>query len=168
MKKKCYHCKQTLPLTDFHIKRASPDGHRSYCKACAIEITKRKYHSDSSYRQSLLDREHEIWINHPEKKRESHNKAIRKYRKTHKKKINEVQKVNRLLKKTGLSEQVCIRAKGKCENCGKPIIKIKGCTTYAIHHLNGNRLDNRLENLLLVCPYCHLHVFHNNIPRTIP
>ena len=25
----------------------------------------------------------------------------------------------------------------------------------ALHHINGDRLDNRLENLTLLCPNCH-------------
>jgi 5-methylcytosine-specific restriction endonuclease McrA len=25
----------------------------------------------------------------------------------------------------------------------------------ALHHVNGDRLDNRLENLELLCPNCH-------------
>ena len=42
----------------------------------------------------------------------------------------------------------------RCECCGltewlgKPI-------TLEIHHINGDRLDNSLENLQLLCPNCH-------------
>ena len=41
-----------------------------------------------------------------------------------------------------------------CETCrltewlGKPI-------PLELHHINGNNSDNRLENLLLLCPNCH-------------
>lgn len=42
----------------------------------------------------------------------------------------------------------------KCENCdrseweGEPI-------PLELHHINGNRTDHRLENLLILCPNCH-------------
>jgi hypothetical protein len=42
----------------------------------------------------------------------------------------------------------------KCEDCGifmwqgKPL-------SMALHHINGNKHDNRLENLALLCPNCH-------------
>lgn len=46
--------------------------------------------------------------------------------------------------------------KYKCENpkcgitewCGEPI-------ELELHHINGNHYDNRLENLVLLCPNCH-------------
>jgi len=42
----------------------------------------------------------------------------------------------------------------RCENCrstewlGKPI-------PLELHHINGDRFDNRFENLQLLCPNCH-------------
>ncbi len=42
----------------------------------------------------------------------------------------------------------------KCENCegrnwlGKEI-------PLELHHINGNRFDNRIENLQIICPNCH-------------
>jgi DNA-binding CsgD family transcriptional regulator len=43
---------------------------------------------------------------------------------------------------------------GCCERCG--LEAWRGAQiTMALHHINGDRLDNRLENLELLCPNCH-------------
>jgi len=42
----------------------------------------------------------------------------------------------------------------KCELCGRD--KWRGAVIpIELHHINGNRHDNRLENLLILCPNCH-------------
>jgi DNA-binding CsgD family transcriptional regulator len=41
-----------------------------------------------------------------------------------------------------------------CEQCGL-IDWLGQPITLALHHVNGERTDNRLENLMLLCPNCH-------------
>ena len=42
----------------------------------------------------------------------------------------------------------------KCERCG--IVDWQGeQLTLELEHINGNKKDNRLENLALLCPNCH-------------
>jgi Zn finger protein HypA/HybF involved in hydrogenase expression len=48
---------------------------------------------------------------------------------------------------TGLKESRCERC-GISDWLGRPL-------SLALHHMNGDRLDNRVENLQLLCPNCH-------------
>ena len=42
----------------------------------------------------------------------------------------------------------------RCEECG--IVEWRGRSlSMALHHVNGDGLDNRLENLKFLCPNCH-------------
>jgi predicted DNA-binding protein YlxM (UPF0122 family) len=43
---------------------------------------------------------------------------------------------------------------GKCEECGLSDWRGRPLSM-ALHHVNGDRHDNRLENLALLCPNCH-------------
>ena len=64
---------------------------------------------------------------------------------------NEIAITSYKLKRRILKEKV---KPNRCENCnlsywmGKPI-------PLELHHINCNNQDNRLENLLLLCPNCH-------------
>lgn len=49
--------------------------------------------------------------------------------------------------KEGIKEEKC-EVCGNTEWMGEPI-------PLDLHHINGNHFDNRLENLIIVCPNCH-------------
>jgi 5-methylcytosine-specific restriction endonuclease McrA len=56
----------------------------------------------------------------------------------------------------------------RCERCG--LSSWRGLPlSMALHHVNGDRLENRLENLELLCPNCHsqtdTYSGRNNRPR---
>ena len=55
--------------------------------------------------------------------------------------------VKKLLYRLGLKENKC-ECCGLTEWQGKPI-------TCELHHINGNTSDNRIENLIILCPNCH-------------
>jgi hypothetical protein len=57
-------------------------------------------------------------------------------------------KVKQRLFKEGLKAQ-------KCELCGWAKRAASGHLPLEIDHINGDRTDNRLENLRILCPNCH-------------
>lgn len=46
------------------------------------------------------------------------------------------------------------KKKGKCDYCGIDRW-MDNEISLEVHHINGNWIDNSLENLLLLCPNCH-------------
>ena len=56
-------------------------------------------------------------------------------------------KLKRRLLQEGLKKHICEQC-GLIEWQGKPI-------PLELHHINGNNRDNRIENLVLLCPNCH-------------
>ncbi|MDQ5949197.1 MAG: hypothetical protein QG589_323 [Patescibacteria group bacterium] len=54
----------------------------------------------------------------------------------------------------------------KCEMCGWAQISIDGRLPLELDHINGNRHDNRIKNLRVLCPNCHsLQITHRGRNR---
>jgi len=56
---------------------------------------------------------------------------------------------------SAVKEYFEIRLDGMCELCGEVPDKI------SVHHKNGNGLDNSRENLMGICPSCHMKLHHH-------
>jgi len=54
----------------------------------------------------------------------------------------------------------------ECECCHKNI-KTNGSDGIYVHHKDGNRENNKRENLMFVCPYCHNVTIHDLISRLV-
>lgn len=59
--------------------------------------------------------------------------------------------------------------KPKCELCGWAKVSIDGRLPLELDHINGDRHDNRIENLRVLCPNCHsLQITHRGKNRKSP
>jgi len=52
----------------------------------------------------------------------------------------------------------------KCEKCGYDEVK----EILGIHHIDGNRENNKRNNLMVVCPNCHSLIHRKHIPQGVP
>lgn len=50
--KKCSMCGKVKPLSEFHARTGSPDGHRGYCKECAAKAERARRAKQSAEKHS--------------------------------------------------------------------------------------------------------------------
>ncbi len=165
--KQCIKCKRVLPLTEFHKDRGRKDGLHLYCKQCNIANFLRHYHTNPAvadqckraaiafYEKTKTDPEAK------ERRRGYNRKTSHNFRMKNPQLDKNIAKIRRSNRVSGVENAVWKRAGNRCESCGRHLKK-GGLSEYNVHHLDTNRENNSLENLLLVCIRCHLWKFHAN------
>ena len=157
--KQCSKCKQILPISEFHIRKASLDRHSCRCKKCCQEYKKRYYASEYGHEKCKVDQkryynsEHGYKIHKvtqkrystSERGREVQNKSSEIYRQKH---PNE-QKV-----RTMIGNAV---RDGKLPRAFKYHCKICGNQARDYHHPDYSK---PLE-VIPLCRKCH-KIVHNN------
>lgn len=156
--KYCPHCKIEKAESDFYQFKGKPE---SWCKACKVEAEHQRYVGTEEYRNKKLSYAYDYRNNlSPEKRALYRNTQNRNFAQTHRKLKREIANTRYLLTRTGLRDKIIQREQGRCQMCNTQL-SIPG-TSYAIHHIDGNRKNNVLDNLELLCSGCHC-VKHQNI-----
>lgn len=71
--------------------------------------------------------------------------------------LNEILVINSTIQSFGLKKRLIRMGikKPECEICGWQQMSEDGRIPVELDHINGDRYDNRIENLRILCPNCH-------------
>ena len=144
MIKRCKRCSKKFRLS-----------HNSelYCDTCKVVRAREVLVRTPEEREKDNKRARKWRKNNPEKVR----KARRKYRKSHlelcrrRTRKNQIELNNRK-RFGGLRYKVLKRDNHTCQKCGKDI---SGKKMACVHHINGDKTDHRMKNLISYCKVCH-------------
>jgi len=151
----------------FHKCKKHKDGLMYICKNCNKK-TFQDWLSEPKNYEYFLQMKNSYRKKIRKKNLEWQKKAMRKYRKNNKEKINDIVDTSIFLTISGLRMKI-LKLKQNCENCGKQIMKetkrgplpshfILINRYYSLHHKDMNRDNNTIENILLLCNRCHLDI----------
>jgi hypothetical protein len=139
---------------------------KANCAVCSKEFThissrcnKAKYCSRKCFYKSRIGKGlTQYSCRHCDKKFNAPKSTNRKY--CSKKCINKEQKKSFNPKFTTVRKQMLARGMiNKCQKCGYDEVK----EILGVHHKDKNRNNNKLENLMVLCPNCHSIEHHKHI-----
>jgi len=149
--KRCLHCKQIKPISEFHKHRRKSDGLQIYCKSCK-KILSKKYRNSDKGKATITK------YQQTDRGKATHNKAVKKYQKTAKGKENR-QTIQKRFYANNPNQEKATRAVNhairdgiiprpdtlKC-SCGEPAKQY--------HHHFGYTPEHWLD-VIPVCLNCH-------------
>jgi len=151
--KRCFHCKQIKPISEFYKSRNRKDGHSTFCKMCGIKRAKnfreskigqlyiRNYHL--SERNRLLQKKYRL----SEKGKSSNSKSVEKQRRNFPEKRNASIAVMHAIS----AGKIVPANKNTCAYC------FRQAKHY--HHYLGYAKEHWLDVIPLCC-FCHNKLHH--------
>jgi hypothetical protein len=141
-KKKCYQCKRTKQIEDFHKNSARPDGRNTRCKECSSNYMKedRKKYPDKYKRKKLNHRKKRlfyVWAQQTLYK--------------HKKKGIKIGISIREVEETGITTRYC-------SLCGCKLMRNNGKgpknNSPTLDRINNDNIINE-DNIMVICHLCN-------------
>lgn len=77
--KQCIYCKCLKSLSCFHKRKDSADGHKNYCKECALSKQKERYVLNPEVREKAKNRARQQKIDNPNLSREEYQRNRQSY-----------------------------------------------------------------------------------------
>lgn len=174
---KCLNCGRETYVPNYRIKNFKYCSrkcgalyirirHKRSCEICQKEFehiscraTKAKYCSTKCYHQGQREKGKTLYkCHHCEKEFRDSASTKRKY--CSKACVNKGRKVEwNPVFSTVRKKMIKMGKVEKCEKCGyNEVPNILG-----VHHIDKNRNNNSIENLMVVCPNCHSLIHHKHI-----
>lgn len=139
--KRCSRCKQEKPISDFGVRKSTPDGLWNYCKNCDSERRREKHLPSGSKPKQQPRYQRQV----------NHSRVMAKFYKV---------TVNTLTSKQWLA--MLNESDGKCHYCGEQVGVDALVPDHVIPMVKGGA--NSIDNIVASCSFCN----HSKLDRDKP